>query len=62
VLFISVIGFAVASISGPIVAEATELAQTLPALLSQQRVSQLPLPEWLEPYRESAMGSVRSYM
>ena len=52
----------VTSIGGRIGQEASELAQTLPGLLSQQGESRIPLPAWLEPYRESAMHSLRSYL
>jgi predicted PurR-regulated permease PerM len=62
-LLLAVVVGAGAAIGGRIGQEASELAQGLPALLrDSQGGPRIPLPEWLEPYRESAMHSVRSYL
>ena len=59
ILLLVVIAIAVIGIGGLLVEEAGQLATSLPKLLSDpQQLREIPLPAWLEPYRESAIRTI----
>ncbi|MGH9672228.1 MAG: AI-2E family transporter [Bryobacteraceae bacterium] len=56
---IALVGFGLFTLGARIAEEAASLAQRLPQYLKDPRTfTQIPLPEWAEPYRKSALDSL----